>query len=193
MTNRRQSGYSLAEMLTVIAIVGALALVTVPAFMTYMQSNKMKSSMRQITTDLRSARQRSISQGQQVLVTYGSGANKRSYDIYQGDRPFNSTTWTKAALPEALKTTRRLNDVVYFPADTATPATLQTFGDSLTCGTATCSAGADTKFDVIFFPDGSVQMPSGSTTGTITVKTDMRIPKPVYTIVITPSGRVQAN
>lgn len=193
MTNRRQSGYSLAEMLTVIAIVGALALVTVPAFMTYMQSNKMKSSMRQITTDLRSARQRSISQGQQIVLTYAAGPTSRSYDIYQGDRPFNSTTWTKTGLPEALKTTRRMNDVIYFPADTASPPTLQTFSDSLNCGTTTCSSGTDSKFDVIFFPDGRVQMPSGATTGTITLKTDMRIPKSVYTISITPSGRVQAN
>ena len=193
MMNRRQSGYSLVEMLTVIAIVGTLALVTVPAFMTYMQSNKMKSSMRQFTTDLRSARQRSISQGQQVLLTYGAGASSRTYDFYQGDKPFNSTTWTKAALPEALKTTRRLNDVIYFPADTASPPTLQTFEDTLTCGTSTCSTGTDTKFDVIFFPDGSVHMPGTSTTGTITLKTDMRIPKAVYTVVITPSGRVQAN
>ncbi|HEX9407409.1 MAG TPA: prepilin-type N-terminal cleavage/methylation domain-containing protein, partial [Thermoanaerobaculia bacterium] len=61
-TKRSQSGYSLAEMLTVVAIVGMLALVMVPNFITFFQSNKMKSSMRNFTTDLRSARALAISQ-----------------------------------------------------------------------------------------------------------------------------------
>ena len=52
-----QAGYSLTEMLTVIAIIGMLALVMVPNFISFYNSNKMKSSMRNFTTDLRSARQ----------------------------------------------------------------------------------------------------------------------------------------
>src|SRR5579859_5323763 len=142
MRNRRQSGYSLPEMLTVVAIIGTLALVTIPAFMTYMQSNKMKSSLRQFTGDLRAARQRSISQGQQVLLTFGTGSSARTYDIYQGDRPFNSTTWVKSGLPVALQTTRTLDKVVYFPADGA--STPQKFTDVLDCSAVTsCTTGND--------------------------------------------------
>lgn len=192
MRNGRQSGYSLAEMLTVIAIVGVLALVTVPAFMTYMQSNKMKSSMRQFTSDLRSARQRSISQGQQVLFTFGTGASARSYDIYQGNAPFNSTSWSKTGLPIALQSTRNLDSVVYLPSNAA--STPQTFTDVVDCSAGTsCTAGADTKLDVVFFPDGRVQIPAGLTVGTITLKTNMNIPTPQYTVTLSPSGQVHAQ
>lgn len=189
--HRGQSGYSLAELLTVIAIIGTLALVTVPAFMTYMQSNRMKSSMRQFTSDLRAARARSIGQGQQVIVTFGTGSKARTYDVYQGNRPFASTSWTRPSSPESLKTTRLMDSVVYFPADAA--GTPQKFTDTVDCSALPCVAGADTKLDIIFFPDGRVQMPGALTVGTITVKTDMKIPKPQYAITITPSGRVQAN
>jgi prepilin-type N-terminal cleavage/methylation domain-containing protein len=191
MRNRRESGYSLPEMLTVIAIVGALALVSVPAFLTFMQSNKMKSSIRNLTTDLRSARQRSISQGQQVMVTFQTGADKRRYDLYQGDQPFNSVNWRQTNLPENLKYPRYMDDIIYFPAQSG--ATPQTFTDTVTCAALPCTAGTDSKLDVIFFPDGRVQLPAGLTVGTITVKTDRNIPKSQYTVTITPSGRVQAN
>ncbi len=196
--HRGQSGYSLAELLTVIAIIGALALVTVPAFMTFMQSNKMKSSMRQFTSDLRAARARAIGQGQQIVVTFGVGSTARSYDVYQGDRPFSSVNWSRPVSPESLKSTRYLDNVVYFPADGA--STPQTMTDLVDCSTTPCKSlpptgtgTADGKFDIIFFPDGRVQMPGTLTVGTITVKTDMKIPKPQYAITLTPSGGVRAN
>ena len=189
MRHRRQSGYSLAEMLTVIAIIGTLALVTIPAFMSYMQSNKIKTSVRQISGDLRAARARAIGQGQQVMVTFLPGSGKRSYDIYQGNQPFNSTAWSRPTSPEALKNTRLLEDTIYFP----TGSGLQTFEDVVDCSSAPCVAGTDSKLDVIFFPDGRVQMPTGLTVGTLTIKTDQKIQKPVYTITISPSGRVVAN
>lgn len=188
MRNRRQSGYSLAEMLTVIAIIGALALVTIPAFMTYMQSNKMKSSLRQLTGDLRRARARAIGQGQQVMVTFGTGSGARTYDVYQGNAPFNSTSWSRPSTPVSLQSTRAMDSTVYFPSTSGT----QTFPDTVTCATLPCTAGTDSKPDVIFFPDGRVSIPSGSTFGLVTVQTDMKIPKPVYAITISPSGRTVA-
>ncbi len=179
-------------MLTVVAIIGVLALVMVPNFITFYQSNKMKASMRNLTTDLRSVRQLAISQGKQALLTYGTGTTQRSYNWYLGDRPFNSTTWTPQTGPGRLRPTKLLENVVYFPANSA--STPQTFTDTLDCSSGTnCVAGADSLIDVIFFPDGHVQLPAGVATGTITLKTDMNIPKPQYTITISPSGRVLAQ
>jgi prepilin-type N-terminal cleavage/methylation domain-containing protein len=57
---RFQRGYSLAELLTVMAIVGVLSLVTVPAFMNYAKSARLKNSLRQVSTDVRAARQRAV-------------------------------------------------------------------------------------------------------------------------------------
>lgn len=201
MNNRkdRQAGYSLAEMLTVVAIVGTLALVTVPAFINFYQSNKMKASMRSFTTDLRGARQRAITRGRQVAVMYevtATGAPqanyKRTYWMFEGNLPNNSTTWTPVALAStgASARIRTLDDVVYFPANaTATP---QTFEDTMNCTLATCASGTDSRPEIIFFPDGRVRIPSGSLIGQASIKTDMRIPKTAYTIEISPSGAIKA-
>lgn len=190
---RGQAGYSLAEMLTVLAIIGALALVAVPSFLTFYQSNKVKASMRNFTSDLRSVRQLAIAQGKQAMLSFGTGTNQRTYDWYLGDKPFNSTTWTPQTGPGRLRATRTLNDIVYFPA--AGGSTPQTFADVFDCTTnaPNCTAGQDAKLDVIFRPDGTVQLPNNVTVGTITMKTDLRLPKSQYTVTISPSGRVQAQ
>jgi prepilin-type N-terminal cleavage/methylation domain-containing protein len=187
-----QAGYTLTEMLVVIAIIGMLALVMVPNFMTFYQSNKMKASMRNLTTDLRSTRQLAISRGDEAMLTYGVGSAARSYDIWLGDRPFNSVNWTRQTGPGSNppKQTKFLDDVVFFPSGN----TLQTFTDVLDCSSNTnCAAGADTKIDVIFRPDGSAELPSGNTSAIITIQTLQNIPKPIYTVTISPSGRVLAQ
>ena len=191
--NSRQAGYTLAEMLTVVAIIGVLALVSVPSFMTFYNSNKMKTSMRNFTNDLRATRQLSISHGTQAMISYATGTTARSYDIYLGDKPFNSVKWTAQTGPGAasLRASRALDAIAYFPANSA--ATPQTFTDTITCAALPCTSGQDQRIDVIFFPDGHAQLPAGATTASITLKCDRNIPKPQYTVVISPSGRVQAQ
>ena len=197
-----QAGYSLTEMLTVIAIIGMLALVMVPNFISFYNSNKMKSSMRNFTTDLRSARQLAITQGKQTVVTYGTSTNATggpgTYDIWLGDKPFASQNWTPRTGPNSNpnQPSKVLDKIAYFP----TGAALQTFTDTLNCSSGTnCTtvvppAAGDGKIDVIFFPDGHAQLPTGFTTGTITMKTDLNeLPKPVYTITISPSSQVHAQ
>jgi prepilin-type N-terminal cleavage/methylation domain-containing protein len=181
-----QAGYSLVEMLTVIAIIGILALVTVPNFITYMQSNKMKSSMRAFTSDLRTMRQMAITQGLQTRITFTpDSTNKvsaRIYDFWRGDSAFGTRpTWTQLTQSDSTKAplqkgyTRKLDDVVYFPK------TGQTFDSS---------SGV---YSVIFYPDGRVAMPAGATTASIVIRTDLKVPKDLYTIDVSPSGRVYAH
>jgi len=123
-----QAGYSLAELLTVVAIVGILALVTVPNFMTYMQSNKMKVALRNFTSDMRTMRQMSISQGLQTRITFTPGATNtpasRAYDFWLGNSNFNSTTWTP--LMKVYRDAFTRNDV-YSAAATSVVIALATF------------------------------------------------------------------
>src|SRR6478672_11286139 len=105
MKSSSQDGYSLSEMIVVVAIVGLLTLVTVPAFMNFRNAAKMRASVSSFITDLRSARQRAITSAHQVIVTYdvtASGATppnyQRKYYFYEGNLPFNSTTWTAVPL-----------------------------------------------------------------------------------------------
>ena len=197
--NSRQAGYSLAEMLTVVAIIGTLALVSVPAFMNYYNSNKVKTSMRTFTTDLRTARMMAISRGRIVKFTYKTASvsnlgnkkpalTERTYNLYEGNRslgPINQITWTPitGAGSNPPKPQKALDDVTYFPLDSG--ATPQTFIDE--------DQVADGWLDVIFYPDGHVKLPANTTIGTITIRSDRRVPKPQYAIQISPSGRVAAR
>ena len=191
-TKRSQGGYSLTEMLVVVAIIGMLALVMVPNFMSFYQSNKMKSSMRNFTTDLRSVRQLAITQGRQVALCFATGNTARSYDWYLGNLNVNSTSWTPMTGPGRTRPTKFLDDIAYFPTDAA--PTPQTFTDVIDCSANPCVAGNDGKLDVIFNPDGSVILPAAAVSGTITMKTDLnKLPKSQYTITISPTGRVLAQ
>ena len=68
-TRKLQRGYSLAELLTVMAIIGVLSLVTVPAFMNYAKAARLKNSLRQVASDVRAARQRAVANVKFVRVT----------------------------------------------------------------------------------------------------------------------------
>ena len=81
-----------------------------------LQSNKMKTSMRNFTTDLRSVRQLAISQGKQVAISFKTGAAQRSYDWYLGDQSFNSVNWTPQTGPGRTRPTKYLDDIAYFRA-----------------------------------------------------------------------------
>jgi prepilin-type N-terminal cleavage/methylation domain-containing protein len=185
MRKSYQSGYSLVEMLTVVAIVGILALVTVPNFITFYKSNKMKVAMRNFTSDLRTMRQMSIAQGVQTRITFTPAAtdtpSSRAYDFWLGNSSFNTTTWTQITQSDPTKRplskgyTRHLEDIAYFPNSG------QTFD----------SVGG--VYSVVFFPDGHVGMPGVATTASVAIKTDMKIPKAQYAIDLSPSGRVFAH
>jgi prepilin-type N-terminal cleavage/methylation domain-containing protein len=184
-----EAGYSLVELLTVVAIIGVLALVTVPSFITYYNSNKSKAAMRTFTSDLRGARATSIQRSHEVKLSFVTGTGKRTYTIYEADRAFDvagyTTVWTPLTGPGSnpYRPPKTLDPSVYFPADS--PSTPQNFTDT--------DPTPDGDLDVIFFPDGHCQIPAGGVSATITLKTDMNIPKPQYAIVISPSGRVQAQ
>jgi prepilin-type N-terminal cleavage/methylation domain-containing protein len=185
VTRRRtgQQGYSLIELLVVVSIVGVLALVTVPAFISMRNSSRMKAAMRNFTTDLRSARQLAIARGLQVKVSFVTGAGARQYDYFQGNSAYSTVpdlSWTAITGGGSSKPSKQLDTIVYFPDDSAT--TPQTFTDT--------NISADGTRDVIFFPDGRAQIPGNATSGTITIKTDMNIPKSQYAVQISPSGRV---
>lgn len=197
----REHGYSIAEMLTVVTIIGLLALASVPAFITFRSAGKMRNSVRTFTTDLRGARQRAITTAHQVLVTYGETATgatpanyQRTYYFFEGDLPSSSTTWTPIANTLSglgtSATAHTLDDIVYFPTTVGAP---QRFDDTLACTVGSCSSGTDNRPELIFFPDGHARVPSNSTSGQIAIQTDAKIPGKKYIIEVYPSGSIKAT
>jgi len=177
---RLESGYTLAEILVVVAIVGILTVLAIPAFSSYRIINKMKTTSRNLVSDLRTARGLSITRGHEVKLTYLPGTSQ--YDYYEGNRTFSYDTWTpltgKGSAP--YKPTRTLDPITYFPTDTA----LQTFSKDPDTGKL------PNNLAVVFHPDGHVDLPTGATQGVITIKTKLDTPKPQYQFLVTASGRV---
>jgi prepilin-type N-terminal cleavage/methylation domain-containing protein len=181
-----QAGFSLVEMLTVIAIIGILALVTVPNFISFQRTNKVKTSMRTFTSEMRGMRQMAIAQGVQTRITFTPDTvntpASRAYDLWQGNNAFSSTvTWTPLTQQDPTKNsllkghTRHLDDIVYFPK------TGQTFD------------ATNGVYSVIFYPDGRAGLPANATSAAVILRTDADVPKQQYTVDVSPSGRVYAH
>ena len=88
-----QHGYSLAEMLVVVAIVGIMSLVTVPQFISYMRQNRMRTSVRQFSSDLRGARQRAIARTNPTAISITP--NGRRYAIFDRVGTSSPFTWSR--------------------------------------------------------------------------------------------------
>jgi prepilin-type N-terminal cleavage/methylation domain-containing protein len=155
MDMRRNSrGYSLVEMLVVIAIIGVLSLMTIPAFINFQRRNAVRSALRSFTSDLRSFRQYAITKNAYVRVQF---RGERDYLAFQS-RDFG-TTWSDLRLGtnEAGTNVRTLPETLRFSANT--------YNDS---------DDTDTMTDVDFHPDGTAgdYAGGGVTAGSITLRTD---------------------
>ena len=72
-------GYTLIEILVVVAIIGIMSLVTVPQFVSYQQSSALKGAMRNFNADLRNCRQLAVARYVQVRMEF---ATPNSYRFY---------------------------------------------------------------------------------------------------------------
>ncbi len=68
--HRNSRGFSLAEMLVVVAIIGMLSLVSVPAFINYQRTMKLRGALRVLNTDIRNCRQMAITRNVIVRMEF---------------------------------------------------------------------------------------------------------------------------
>lgn len=175
---RSQRGYSLAEMLVVIGIIGILSLVTIPNFMSMYQSSRVKASARTMITDIRNARQLAITGNTRTKVSFQTGANQHGYEIFREDRNrmTGTTTWRRTSR-------RDLGSVVYINSTT--------FEDKVT--------GDGGLKDIVFLPNGTVsfegtfepKVPPG--TNHLELKTNQKVPKQTWSMKFTVSGNVSLS
>lgn len=146
MKARAQSGYSLAEALVVMAIVGMMAVITVPSFMTMLRGNRMRSSVSNFETAVRFARQRAVTKRNQTRISIDTVARPGRYTIWDFKTDSaGSTSWV-VVQPRY----HYLDQGVYFANDATTPVA-DLFDDS-----GSTTAATDNKPDIIFNVDGTV-------------------------------------
>ena len=125
--NRRMSGFTLVELLVVLAIASVLATLVRPMFAAALPGTRLKADTRILLAELRTQRSRSIGSGQPVTVIFCDTS---------GSYLTNSTNLTQI--------TSGTEMLVTGAAESAP-------GESSPCE----SALDDTEFRLSFYPDGS--------------------------------------
>lgn len=146
-TRSRQRGYTLAEALVVVAIIGLVTGVSVPFFMNYLRQNRVRSSATYFQTALRYARQRAVTRHTFTRVSFLPNTDPGQYTIWDGnlDATGALASWT-AVQPKV----RYLDKGVTFAND-GTQAVADNYDNT---GSATAGS-ADGQPDIIFGLDGS--------------------------------------
>jgi len=97
MQHRRtnNAGYSLVELLAVVAIIGVLSLITIPAFMNMQRQNAIRAAMRTVSTDFLAARAKAIRGQYDVRISLTPSAienpSARTYSFFLSRN--NGDTW----------------------------------------------------------------------------------------------------
>jgi prepilin-type N-terminal cleavage/methylation domain-containing protein len=166
--NRRESGYSLVEILVVVAIIGVISLVTVPNFIAMQHAGKIKNSLRSFMSDVRGMRQRSVTRHRQTKISFATGtaANAREYFLAEFDPA--TATWGQ------IGARKQLEEACYFSNQV-----------NLT------DLDSDGTIDIVFRPDGTPILPSITTVPEVNLKTDWKVGKPEYKVKLRFSGAVQ--
>lgn len=171
MNKPSERGYSMMEMLVVVAIIGILMLVTIPNFINMRKSSIVKGGMRQFTSDVRAARQRAVTGSSLVRVAFLPG--NRLYYVLESTN--DGTNWSLIGNQNP----RYLPENVFLENSTGSSE----FPDSVNDG------GLGTLPDIVFERTGVARVPNGL--GKVKLKTTFTdIPKPEYTISIRTTGMV---
>jgi prepilin-type N-terminal cleavage/methylation domain-containing protein len=169
-------GFSLAEMLVVVAIIGMLSLISVPAFINFRASNTFRSALRVFIDDVRFARQYSITHTVDVLIEFdapGNTSTSKHYAFYSS--PNNGTNWNMLNVPGANGNVKTLPQQVWIDSTTSIPL-----------------SGSTPR--IVYHPNGSVTLSSGAANGQVVLgSTWTRMAFDRYTIVLSPSGQLTSS
>ena len=162
---RNQSGYSLSEMLVVLAIIGLFTLITIPNFASMYRANRLRSSLRQFTSDLRAARQKAVANYALTRVSFNNNTDPGEYGIFLSrNRGTSWETVTRRSMPKR----------VYFRNASFTDVYL-----------------ADGLPDIIFDRDGTAVVAGGE--ATVQVRTDDKLDKNFYVVSVRTTGKVSSQ
>lgn len=167
-TRSRQRGYTLAEALVVIAIIGLITGVSVPFFVNYLRQNRIRSSASYFQTALRYARQRAVTKHIRTRVSFLPNTDPGQYTIWDGT--YDATTGALNGWTAVQPKVRYLDRGVTFTNDAAQPV-----ADNYDA-TGSVTTATDGQPDIIFDIDGSALNSADATAapGTLWLKTNFK-------------------
>ena len=121
---RNQSGFSLGELLVIVAVIGVVSILATPAFISYSQAARLKGGAQELATILNQGRQLAISRNTTTCVRHSG--NKIRFRI----NGCAGTVWTGSGtdasgwftLTEGVRITAATADVTFTHLGTASTA-----------------------------------------------------------------------
>ncbi len=114
MKIKEQRGFSLVELMIVIAIMAILAAVAVPSFQRYAINSDLKSAARAIQGDFFICKERAIAENIEHSITFNVNANSYTKNCGTGD----IATKTPASFRGDIRLVSNINDACYATAGT---------------------------------------------------------------------------
>lgn len=189
---RKEHGYSLVELLVVVAMIAAVMLVTLPALMQLMPQYRIRSAASEAAGAMRMVRQRAVTTRTPWRISIDPSLNR--YRFYQLDSPYSditdATKWVE------IRRDGRTTDIG--KEDWFRPSAVDVQTAGTTFNDVVCPSGGG--IDLIFLRDGTVADNAPCSGGTaLTFTTDPGIIMAVdsnlvkfnrYTITVSKAGSV---
>jgi prepilin-type N-terminal cleavage/methylation domain-containing protein len=101
---QKQSGFTILELIIVIALLSIIAAVGIPNYLNWLPDIRLKSAARNLKSDLMLAQQRAIRENASVAIVFSPGSN--SYDIFLDNSTVagEANNWFRDASEETMKT-----------------------------------------------------------------------------------------
>jgi len=147
------AGFTLAELIMVIAVIGILAVMAVPSFLRYYHAAGLKSGAQQVVTLMNQARELAIKENGNVCVKLPS-ATQMTYVLVLTS-PCTGTAWVGAGtdatgnlkLPTGITAAASANPVFNY-IGSASPVAVYTITNTQTNATLTVSVAASGRVSI---------------------------------------------
>ena len=121
---KRESGFTLMELMTTIAVFSILAMIAIPTFMSWLPQMRLNGAARQVMGDLMAARMNAVKENNRFRVFFNNpGTNE--YTILDDDNNSNSDDTGEATITKNIQdnyhdvTFTYTYDPIFYPRGTA--------------------------------------------------------------------------
>ena len=129
MPRKRESGFTLIEVMIVIAVLTIMASIAVPNFMSLLPGMRLNGAARQVMGDLMAARMNAVKENNEFKVFYLNNYQYRILDDDDNDGNVDGGEWTvikdiRDNYTDNVRFYHSTNNVIFYPRGNASPATL---------------------------------------------------------------------